>query len=233
MKGYGQFCPVAVASEIFAERWTPLILRELFAGASRFNDIRRGVPLMSRTLLAQRLRQLEDSGIVESKPLDTGRGRAYRLTAAGGELREVVDGLGKWGQRWAPAKFDVDNLDVGVLMWNVRHRIDVAHLPARRVVVRFEFRTVPARCSGLRTWWLVLDRDEPDLCLKDPGFEVDLVVSADMSVMARVWMGDLSFPQALRSGGVRLDGPRALAQAFPHWLLLSPYATVERPARVS
>src|SRR5437667_8735608 len=142
MKGYGQFCPVAIACEVFAERWTPLILRELFSGAHRFNDIRRGVPLISRTLLGQRLRELEDAGVVESQALPAGRGRSYRLTGAGEEFRDVVDRLGEWGQRWSTSQFETENLDIGLLMWNVRRRIDVDRLPAERVVVRFDFRAV-------------------------------------------------------------------------------------------
>jgi DNA-binding HxlR family transcriptional regulator len=230
MKGYGQFCPVAMACEIFAERWTPLILRELFSGAHRFNDIRRGVPLISRSLLSQRLRELEEGGVISSRPLAAGRGREYSLTKAGEEFREVVDGLGAWGQRWAINQFDPDNLDVGVLMWNVHRRIDVERLPPGRTVVRFDLRGMAAHCKAMRTWWLVLQRPEVDLCLKDPGFDVDLAVSADAGALARVWMGQLAFGQALRSGAVRLEGPRALVQAFPGWLLLSHFAHVERPA---
>jgi DNA-binding HxlR family transcriptional regulator len=230
MKGYGQFCPVAVAAEIFAERWTPLILRELFCGSHRFNDIRRGMPLISRSLLAQRLRELEDGGVIESRPLAGARGREYRLTRAGEEFRDLVDGLGAWGQRWAIGQFDPDHLDVSVLMWNVRRGIDLDRLPPGRTVVRFDLRGAAAHCKGMRTWWLVLQRPEVDLCLKDPGFDVDLVLSAEAAALARVWMGEMTFGQALRSGRVRLDGPRALVQAFPGWLLLSHYAHVDRPA---
>jgi DNA-binding HxlR family transcriptional regulator len=230
MKGYGQFCPVAVAAEIFAERWTPLILRELFCGVHRFNDIRRGVPLISRSLLTQRLRELEDGGVIASRPLAGGRGREYSLTKAGEEFREVVDGLGAWGQRWASGQFDPQNLDVSVLMWNVRRGIDLDRVPPGRTVVRFDLRGAAAHCRAMRTWWVVLQRPEVDLCLKDPGFEVSLVVSADAAALARVWMGQTTFAQALRSGGVRVEGPRALAQAFPGWLRLSHYAHVARPA---
>ena len=230
MKGYGQFCPVAVAAEIFAERWTPLILRELFSGAHRFNDIRRGVPLISRSLLTQRLRELEDGGVIASRPLAGGRGREYSLTKAGEEFREVVDGLGAWGQRWAIGQFDPQNLDVSVLMWNVRRGIDLDRVPPVRTVVRFDLRGAAARCRAMRSWWVVLQRPEVDLCLKDPGFEIDLVVSADAAALARVWMGQTTFAQALRSGGVRVEGPRALVQAFPGWLRLSHYAHVARPA---
>jgi DNA-binding HxlR family transcriptional regulator len=230
MKGYGQFCPVAVASEVFAERWTPLILRELLCGAHRFNDIRRGVPLISRSLLSQRLRELEDAGVIESQLLAGTRGREYRMTKAGEEFREVVDGLGAWGQRWAVGQFDPENLDVGLLMWNVRRRIALDRLPEGRTVVRFELRGVAAHCKGMRTWWLVLQRPEVDICLKDPGFDVGLVVSADAAAIARVWMGQLTFAQAVRAGGVRLEGTRAMVQAFPGWLRLSHYAHVARPA---
>ncbi|HEU4370193.1 MAG TPA: helix-turn-helix domain-containing protein [Methylomirabilota bacterium] len=231
MKGYGQFCPVAVACEIFAERWTPLILRELLCGSRRFNDIRRGVPLISRSLLTQRLRELEEGGVLSSRPLAGGRGREYSLTRAGEEFRAVVDGLGAWGQRWAIKQFDPDNLDVSVLMWNVRRGIDLDRLPAGRTVVRFELRGVAARCKGMRTWWLVLQRPEVDLCLKDPGFDVDLVVVADVAAIARVWMGQLTLAQAVRAGGMRVEGSRPLIQALPGWLRLSHYAHVERPAR--
>jgi DNA-binding HxlR family transcriptional regulator len=233
MKGYGQFCPIAVACETFAERWTPLILRELLVGTRRFNEIRQGIPLISRTLLAQRLRELEAAGVITSRALPRGRGREYRPTRAGEEFQAVLDRLGEWGQRWASAQFDQENIDLVVLMWDMHRRIDTERLPPRRTVVRFEFRGFPARCRPLRHCWLVLDRDETDVCLKDPGFDVDLVVSADATTMARVWAGALTFAQAVRSGGLRVEGPRELVRAFPTWLLLSHFAHVERPARAS
>ena len=232
MKGYGQFCPIAVACETFAERWTALILRELLAGSRRFNEIREGLPMISRTLLAQRLHELEDTGIIESQPLARGRGREYRPTRAAQEFRAVLDGLGEWGQRWGTTQFDPGNLDLKLLMWNVRRRIDFERLPERRVVVRFDFRAFPARCRGFRTCWLLLERQGSDVCLKDPGYDVDLVVTADAGAMARVWTGAMTFAQAVQSGGLRLEGPRDLVRAFPTWLLLSHFAHVERPAAV-
>lgn len=233
MKGYGQFCPIAVACETFAERWTPLILRELLAGARRFNDIRQGMPMISRTLLAQRLRGLEEAGIIHSLPLAQGRGREYHPTRAAEEFRDVLERLGEWGQRWATTKFDPGNLDLMLLMWNVRRRIDFKRLPVRRVVVRFDFRGFPARCRAFQTCWLLLERSGSEVCLKHPGFDVDLVISADAGAIARVWMGAMSFETAVRSGSVRLDGPRDLVRAFPSWLLLSHFAHVERPARIA
>jgi len=232
MKGYGQFCPIAVACETFAERWTPLILREILAGGRRFNDIRQGIPLISRTLLGQRLRDLEVAGIIESAPLPRGRGREYRPTRAAQEFSHVLERLGEWGQRWGTTQFDPQNLDLTLLMWNVRRRIAFDRLPDRRVVVRFDFRAFPPRCRGFKTCWLILTRQGADVCMKDPGFDVDLVLSADAGAMARVWTGAITFDQAVRSGGLRIDGARDLVRAFPTWLLLSHFAHVERPAAV-
>lgn len=231
MKGYGQFCPIAMACETFAERWTPLILRELLFGARRFSEIRQGLPLISRTLLGQRLRQLEAAGVIRSEARPSGRGREYRPTPAAEEFREVLERLGEWGQRWANGQFDAQNLDLTLLMWNVSRRIDFPRLPDRRTVVRFDFRAFPPRCRALQTSWLILERTGSDVCLKDPGFDVDLVVSADAGAMARVWTGAVPFAQAVRDGGLRVEGPRDLVRAFPSWLLLSHFAHVERPAR--
>jgi DNA-binding HxlR family transcriptional regulator len=232
MKGYGQFCPVAVASEIFAERWTPLILRELFSGSGRFGEIRSGMPLISRTLLSQRLRELEDAGVIVSAPLPGGRGREYRLTAAGQEFRDVVERLGEWGQRHAAQQFAPGNLDPALLMWAMHRRIDLKRLPKPRVVVRFEFRGVPARCMRMRACWLVLERAGADVCMRDPGFEVDLVLRADIGALARVWAGHLDWAEAVRARSITLEGPRALVDEFPRWLLLSHFAHVLKPARV-
>lgn len=230
MKSYGQFCPVAKACEIVAERWTPLVLRELLCGSTRFSELHRGVPLMSRTLLAQRLRELEDAGVVASAPRARGRGREYQLTPAGEEVRSLIMGLGEWGQRWARRQIAADDLDAELLAWDVHRRLNVDRLPARRVVVRFDLRGVPRHQPGRKTWWLVLSRPEVDLCLKDPGFEVDLTVDADLMALTRVWMGDVPLQDALRGGLIRPDGPRALVQAFPTWFGLSLFAGVERPA---
>jgi DNA-binding HxlR family transcriptional regulator len=231
MKGYGQFCPVAKACEIVAERWTPLVLRELLCGSTRFSELQHGVPLMSRTLLAQRLRALEDAGVVASTPRARGRGREYRLTPAGEELRSLIMGLGEWGQRWANRPLGPEDLDAELLAWDMHRRLNVDRLPSRRVVVRFDLRGVPRRQPGRKTWWLVLARPEVDVCLKDPGFEVDLAVEADLAALTRVWMGDMPLPDAVRGGLIRPDGPRELVRAFPTWFGLSLFARVARPSR--
>ena len=229
MKGYGQFCPVAKAAEIFAERWTPLVLRELVCGSHRFSDLHRGVPLMSRTLLTQRLRQLEDAGIVRSAAKAKGRGQEYFLTPAGEEFRNLIEGLGEWGQRWARSQISADDLDPGLLMWDIHRRLNIERLPAHRVVVLFDFRGVPKHWRTVRCFWLILQRSDVDLCLKAPGYEVDLEVDADLAALTKVWMGDVRLVDAMRSGLVRLKGPSALVRAFPGWLALSGFAGVERP----
>lgn len=229
MKGHGQFCPVAVACEVFAHRWTPLILRELFAGSTHFNEIKRGLPLISKTTLSQRLRALESAGVLTCAST-AGQGyQEYRLTPAGAEFQDVIRGLGAWGQRWT-VRFDPHNLDAEFLMWNVRRRLAIDRLPEKRTVVRFEFSGVPPKYRRARVFWLILERAEVDLCLKDPGAEVDLYVSADLGSFARMWMGDVSLAETLRGGGIRLTGQRDFVRAFPSWLLRSQFADVPRPA---
>jgi DNA-binding HxlR family transcriptional regulator len=227
MKGFGQFCPVAVASEVFSARWTPIILRELLAGAERFNELHRGIPLISRPLLMRRLLDLEKAGVITREPLERGRGYRYRLTAAGQEFRPIIEGLGAWGQRWT-ARVERDNLDAGFLMWNIRRRIALEHLPQGRTVVRIQFSGIPAAKRGPRTFWLLLRREQADLCVEDPGFEVDLYVEADLAAMAKVWLGDMSFDVAARVGSVKLNGRSELRRAFPSWLMLSHFASVPR-----
>jgi DNA-binding HxlR family transcriptional regulator len=234
MAGYGQFCPVAKAAEIFAERWTPLVLRELLAGSHRFSDLQRGVPLMSRTLLARRLRELEDTGVIQRVPKSSGRGAEYYLTAAGQELQQVIEGLGEWGQRWVRQEVESpDDLDPSLLMWDIHRRLNVNRLPSGRVVIQFDFRGVPKSFRSQKMFWLILKRPEVDVCLKDPGFEVDLFVSADLSALTKAWLGDIRLTEAMRSGLVTVEGPRKLVEAFPGWLALSGFAGVERPRRAA
>jgi DNA-binding HxlR family transcriptional regulator len=220
---YGQFCPVAVASEIFAERWTPIILRELVLGSRGFNEIHRGVPRISRALLAKRLRELTAAGVLEAAEGE------YRLTDAGQELGEVVKSLGAWGARWT-APVQPDRLDARLLTWDMRRRIAVERLPERRVVVRFDFRGVPPGHKAPRTYWFVMERPDVDLCIIEPGFEVDVFVDADLASFARVWLGELPIRQVMREGTIKLSGNREAVRDFPSWLLLSTLAAVPRPA---
>lgn len=226
--GFGQFCPVAVACEVFAERWTPIILRELFAGSRRFNEIHRQIPLISRALLAKRLRELQAAGVITSAPGAKGHGGEYRVTEAGEEFRDVIVALGTWGQRWT-VRVRPENLDAGMLMWSVRRRIAMDRLPERRVVVHFSFTGVPASYRGFRKFWLVLERSGVDVCVKDPGFEVEIYLDADLAAMTKVYLGDLAFAEAVRARKIRMSGMPGLIRQFPSWLLHSPYAKVQRP----
>jgi DNA-binding HxlR family transcriptional regulator len=221
MSTYGQFCPVAKAAEIFAERWTPLILRELLCGSHRFNELERGLPRISRSLLSQRLRSLEDAGLVERRVGPGGRTAEYHLTQAGEDLYDVINRLGEWSQRWFNPLLDLDNLDPPLLMWDIHRRLNTDRLPRQRVVLQFDFR-------GDRTgsYWLVLEPGAPSVCWDPPGFEVDLIVDADTLALHRVWLGHQTLANALTSGDVVLDGPRELTRAFPAWLALSTFAGV-------
>lgn len=224
MYRYGQFCPIAAACEIFAERWTPLVLREFLSGSRRFNELQRGVPLMSRTLLAQRLRELEAAGMIERIPKQDGRGFEYRLSRAGEELRPIILQLGEWGQRWVYTRVAKEDLDPGLLMWDMHRRINTEALPDRRVVVQFKYDGLPRGAKGMKHWWLVLEPGDVELCLKDPGYAIDLYVSADLYAMTQVWVGEQTLTDAVRRGSITLQGAASLVQAFPGWLKLGVFA---------
>jgi DNA-binding HxlR family transcriptional regulator len=228
MKRYGQFCPVAKGAEVFAERWTPLVLRELLSGSTHFSDLHRGVPLMSRTLLSLRLKHLEEIGVVERK--QGPRGPEYHLTQAGREFAPIVRQLGEWGQRWFRAKFNRDELDVRVLMWDMRRCVKADAFPPGRNCVQFDFSDQPASRS---TWWLISDGEEVDLCPTDPGFEVGLYVATDLRTMTRIFMGDLSLKAAMAAGEIELEGARALRQCFEKWLGLSGFAAIKSAQRAA
>ena len=221
MEGYGQYCPLAKGAEVFAERWTPLILRELLRGSTAFNQLHRGVPRMSRSLLSSRLRKLESCGVIErSLGAD---GIHYDLTTAGKELGPVVSQLGTWAQRWYRSTFKGEELDAGVLMWDIRCTVDAGALPGVRSVVQFTFAD---QSGGSRCWWLVNDEGSVDLCPVDPGDEAALEVRTTLRVMTRVWTGDLPIDNALSSGQLKVYGSDRLKRCLIKWLRLSPYAPV-------
>lgn len=226
MAGYGQFCPVAQALEIVGERWTLLVVRELLCGNYRFNEILLGVPLMSRSLLSQRLKTLEEAGLVEKRLRPGSSLHEYRLTPSGRELEPIVMGLGVWGQRWASRKQD-EELDPVLLMWDLRRNLDKERLPKQPTTVMFWFRDIAAKRSR---YWLRVDNREVELCLTNPGFDIDLSVETKLRTMVEVWTGHRDADEAFRSGAIELKGTTALARSFPKWLLLSPFARVELPA---
>jgi len=217
-KGYGQYCPLAQAIDIVGERWTPLVLRELLMGAKRFNEIRRGVPLMSPALLSKRLKDLERGGVIERTAIKGDRIHEYRLTPTGEDLRPIIVGLAVWGLKWVENRLGREDLDAGVLMWEIRRRIDPAALPADRAVIRFVFSDAP---SALRRWWLVIAAGETDLCQSDPGHEIDLYLDTDLRSMTEVWLGRVPLQRALDDGSIELIGERAFESSAGDWLRLS------------
>ncbi len=218
-KQYKQFCPIAKASEVFATRWTPLILRELMADVRTFNDIHRGVPLISRAVLVARLRELEDHGIIERRSRAEGMGHEYWLTPAGHAFRAVVGELGRWGLVHARDRIKAADLDPSLLMWGFRKRADVGALPDRRVVVRFEFSGVPASRTKFRIMWLVFERPSVDVCAKDPGFAIDLVMRGRIADFVAVYLGHARW-RDLAGKALSIEGDRRLAEKVPGWIRL-------------
>ncbi len=231
---YGQFCPIARAAEIISERWTPLVIRELLCGSVRFNDLQRGLPNMSSSLLSRRLKELEYAGIIDRRPrTGAGRGFEYHLTPAGQELMPVILGMGQWAQRWSRDDLTVaQNMDPKFLMWDVRRAVLAEKFSNdKRRTVCFDFNDMP---SARRRYWLVFEHGQADLCLKDPGFEIDLFVHADVRALIQVWLGHISIAAARRDGELRLEGSRAQIRKFADWFALSLLAAAgsEPPGQV-
>lgn len=219
LESYAQFCPVAMASEILASRWTLLLLAEMQSGSTRFNEIRRGVPRMSPALLSKRLRDLEAAGVIR-RVEDTVP--EYRLTDAGEELRPIISSLGHWAMRWVDQDCTLANLDAQLLMWNMRRKIDPRPLPARRVVVQFIYPELPAK---ERHYWLIVSPSTgTDLCSIDPGFDVDLYVTADLKAMTSAWMGMSKMQDEIEGGRIVLTGDQGLVRRLSDWMKLSSFA---------
>ena len=227
MIDYGQFCTVARGAEVLGELWTPLVVREILCGSRRFNDIRRGVPRMSATLLTQRLRKLEEMGVIERRR--AAGGWEYHPTQAGEELRPIGVGLGHWGARWIGSRLKRDQLDAGFLMWDIRRFAQVDKFPAgRRVVIHFRFSDAP---RGERAWWLVVENRVTDLCRDDPGHEVTVVVDATVRALTEVWTGDSDVEQEIRAGALRVHGAGRHGQQLWRWLGRSMFAPTRMRAR--
>ena len=226
-RSYNQFCPVAMAAEILCTRWTVVLLRELLAGSSRFNELRRGLPRVSPALLSQRLKELEEAEILSRTPIPGEPGaHTYALTESGKELEPLIMGFGKWGQRWISSALSLQQLDASLLMWDMRRRLDFDPPPDHRRVIQFQYPDAP---RNDRNWWLILAPDCPvDLCSLDPGHDVDLYVTAPLRDMTAIWMGLDSVRRAKDEDRLLLTGDRALADTMEQWLLCSPFASEER-----
>ena len=221
---YKQFCPVAMAAEILCTRWTVVVLREFTAGSTRFNDLRRGVPRMSPALLSRRLKELEAAGILSRRKITSEPGVSeYQLTAAGRELKPLVEAFGIWGQRWVEKELSLTHLDVSLLMWDMRRNLNPNPMPKRRSVIHVKFPELPA---ATRSWWLLVEPGTGvDLCSVDPGFDVDLYVSTDLKTMTAIWMGLENVRTAVSAERLLLTGDRRPASRRP-------YPEVARPQPV-
>ena len=227
MKPYGQFCPLAQATQLLCERWTLLVVRELIAGSTRFSELQKGVPLMSPTLLSTRLKQLVQAGVIT---LSGSKGNsAYHLTPAGLELRPIVELLGVWGHRWAHSRLNDDDLDAGLLMWDMRRSVDAALFPDERIVVQFEYPDAP---QGARDWWLVSENGEVDLCLNDPGHEVDVMIKASLKTMTAVWICERKFNDAVNTGDIQVMGAPRLTARLQDWLRSSALSRLGSLAKI-
>ena len=221
MRTYGQYCPIARGAELFAERWTPLIIRNLYLGCETFGEILAGAPGLSRTLLTQRLQQLERVGIVTSAPKAQGRGHVYQLTSSGQGLFKVCETLGEWGARWL--EIAPENLDPYVALWSMCNALRSERLPDRRVVIRFDF-------TGYRPherYWLLIEQGETEICKTYPGLDEDLYITADAEAFVKWHAGQLTWVQATRDSLIQLDGPSWLVRAFPQWNSRSMFAHIK------
>jgi DNA-binding HxlR family transcriptional regulator len=207
---YSQFCPVAMAAELLATRWTLVVLGEMLSGSTRFNEIRHGVPRMSSALLVKRLRELEQAGVLERSNGE------YILTASGRDLAPIVQGLGRWALRWVDSDCSLANLDVRLLMWNMRRNLRPEPMPGRRVTVEFHYPEL-SETEG-RYWLIVAPGAQVDLCSLDPGHEIDLLVTADLRAMTSAWMGMSDFDVELRAGRIELRGDPVLSASFTRWI---------------
>jgi DNA-binding HxlR family transcriptional regulator len=222
MSEYGQFCPVAKASDIIGEKWTVLILRELLLGTTRFNDFQRALSRISPTLLSKRLKGLEKRGLIVRKRSPGQERREYQLTACGRELEPIIEHLAVWGMRWARGQMSDSELDVEFLMWDLQRRLQSEHLPNGETVLCFTFDEL----EKFKTWWLVVCGGEVDLCTESPGKDVDLYINTRVRTLVEVWSGDLDLRKALRENLVRTHGNMHLARTMPDWLGICLYADV-------
>ena len=224
MKGYGQFCPIAKACEALGERWTMLLIRELLCGSHRYNDFKRGLPLISPTMLSQRLSTLLERGLIERKRSNDQKSWEYHLTQAGRELEPIVMGLGEWGARWVRSQMSKNDLSVELLMWDMRRTINCAALPQRRIVLHFEFKDLDKKFNN---WWMLAENNVIDLCIDDPGFDSDVTFVSDLRTMTQLWLGDTTLSEARSSGKLDVSGFSTLTRNIPKWLVFSGFSSIK------
>jgi len=225
MKNYGQFCPLAQATQLLCERWTLIVVREFIAGSTRFSELQKGVPTMSPTLLSTRIKQLIKAGIIIRQG-EQGH-YSYQLTQAGQELRPIVELFGAWGHRWARSDLSNGDLDAGLLMWDMRRSVDTSKFPSRKIVIQFEYPDAP---TGAKLWWLIAEQGKVDLCLNDPDFDVDLVIQCSLATMTAIWTCQMNFDEAVKNRQIKVLGDNVLMKNLSSWLcssLLSKLGTLD------
>lgn len=225
VSSYGQYCPVARAAEILGDRWTVLVIRDLLTGARHFNDLARGLPRMSRSLLSKRLKKLERAGVVERRQQGCEGRPAYVMTPAGTALWPVLDSLMTWGAQWAFDQPDEQELDPVLLMWWIRRGTVPERMPHQRVTVEFRFED-----DEHGRYWLLVVNDDVSVCMDPPPFDVDVWVETDMRSLYRVWLGRIDYRDALARGLLDVHGTPALERSFPRWFDWSPAFPAVREA---
>ena len=222
MRGYGQFCPIAKAAEVLGERWTHLVIREIGVGNETFNGLRKGVPLMSPSLLSTRLKSLESSGVITR---DEKKGNVrYRLSKAGEELMPIILQLGTWGHRWVRSDLSENDLDPGLLIWDMHRGLNTEYFNEERTTIKIVFNDMK---PNKRFWWLVVRDGEVDVCVKDPGYDLDLIISSDLRTLTAVWMGDTTIMKSIRDERVTITGSSILRKNVVTWFGCSYYADVK------
>ena len=230
LKGYGQFCPVAMTSQILTARWSPLILRELLCGSTRFSDLRKGLPRLSQSLLTRRLDELSDSNIITKKPISSG-GYEYQLTKAGEKLRPIIEMMGIWGAENLMHNLTKNERDPDLLFWDIRRTVDTSKINTnKRFVAQFD---VSGLTRSKRYRWLVSNNGETDLCYRDPGYEVNLMIHASLKTLVDVWIGEQTLNRALSNNEINLEGSSANKAVFKKWFVLSPFASKKTQQRLT
>lgn len=217
---YGQFCPIAKASEILGEKWTILIIREMLMGATRFNELQRGLSLISPTLLSKRLDSLVQHGLIVKKKIQNQKGFEYFPTEACRQLLPVIRSLGEWGMCWARSHLSTKDYDVELLMLYLQRSVVPEKLPGNITVVRFKFTDT----DKYPDWWMLVEGSSVDLCTADPGKDVDIYFTSKISTLAEIWMGENSYKKAIRDGALTLVGESALTNSITSWMTNSMFA---------
>lgn len=225
---YGQFCPIAKALELLGEKWTLLLLRELHMGASRFNEFQRGLSLISPTILTKRLNELADAELILRKKIPGQRGYEYFLTQAGRETLPLLQTVGEWGMRWARGDIRDSDLDVELLMLYLQRCIKTEMLPGNQSVIQFKFTDL----NTLNNWWLLVKGCNVDICLEDPGKDVDIYLTTDLRTMVNCWMGDETYKQAITDKRMMLVGPSALTRNIQSWICDSIFAGIPPASQI-